>query len=203
MIALLYRSANRLVLAKGISMRRFLGVLGLCGLACVAARADVESGPKGGEAVPALPAFGVVGAVEGKEVDYAKERKELPTVYAFVQAEHWSRPMARFLKKLDATVPEADEKARVVAVWLSDKPDDAKTYLPRAQQSLNFSATSLGVYSGAKSGPNGWGINPDAHVTVVVVNRGKVAASVAFQSVNETDAPKVQDALKRATGKKK
>ena len=59
-------------------------------LACVgfvlvpAARADVESGQKAGEKVPALKAFGVVGSVENKEVDFAAERKDAPTIYVFV-----------------------------------------------------------------------------------------------------------------------
>ena len=51
-----------------------------------AARAADESGPKAGEKVPALKAFGVVGSVEGKEADYAADRKDAPTIYLFVQA---------------------------------------------------------------------------------------------------------------------
>ena len=39
------------------------------------ARADVESGPKPGAAVPELTVFAVTGPVENKAVDYAAERK--------------------------------------------------------------------------------------------------------------------------------
>lgn len=52
----------------------------------LSARADVESGPKAGEAAGELKVFAILGPVEKKEVDYAKERKDDPTVYVFVQA---------------------------------------------------------------------------------------------------------------------
>src|SRR6266513_1468701 len=87
------------------------------------AGAEVASGPKAGEKVVDFKAFGVVGSIEGKEGSYVAERKEEPTVYVFVQQEHWSRPMARFLKELDTKGKEANEKSVVVAVWLSEKPN--------------------------------------------------------------------------------
>ena len=36
-------------------------------------------------------------------------------------------------------------------------------------------------------GPNNWAVNADTHLTVVLVNKGKVVKSFAFTSVNETD----------------
>jgi hypothetical protein len=63
--------------------------------------ADVESGPKAGEKVEDFNVFGVFGPIEGMEVSYVKERKDEPTVFVFIQQEHWDRPMARFLKTLD------------------------------------------------------------------------------------------------------
>jgi hypothetical protein len=55
---------------------------------------------------------------------------------------------------------------------------------------LKFDKTSLAVV-GDKSGPNGWGVNPDAHLTVVVANKGKVVKSFAYTSVNESDVRSV------------
>jgi hypothetical protein len=166
-----------------------------------AVRADVSSGPKEGEKIEDFKVFGVTGPVEGKEVSYVKERKDEPTIYAFVQQEHWGRPMARFLKTLDTASKETNEKSKVIAVWLTEKPDDAKEYLPKANTSLQFANTALTVFAGEKSGPNGWSINTDAHVTVVIAAKGKVKANFAFQSVNETDVRKVNEALKKASEK--
>jgi len=178
-------------------MTRLLCVVALVGPGLVA-RADVTSGPKAGDKVEDFKAYGVVGAIEGKEGSYVQERKGEPTVFVFVQQAHWTRPMARLLKELDTKGKETNDKAAVVAVWLTEQPDAAKEYLPKAQMSLNFVNTSLGVFEGDKSGPNNWGINPDAHCTVVVTHKGKVVESIALESVNERDAQKVVEALKKA-----
>jgi hypothetical protein len=160
---------------------------------------DIESGPKAGEKVTALKAYGLVGAAEGKEADFAADRKDDPTVYVFVQSEHFGRPLARFIKVLDGKVKEANEKAAVVAVWIGDKEAFAKNkdYLPRVQMSLKLENTAVAAHEGEKSGPNGWGVNADAHVTVVVADKGKVAKSFAFVSVNETDVRPVLAAIKK------
>ena len=164
-------------------------------------RADVESGPKAGEAVKELNVFAVLGPVENKEVDYTAERKELPTVYLFVQSEHFSRPMARFLKGLDGKLGDVNDKALSVAVWLGGDVDKHKEYMPKLQTSLTFEKTALNVFSGEKTGPNSWGINADAHLTAVVVHKGKVVKSFAFISVNDTDVSGVVSELKKAVGK--
>jgi hypothetical protein len=169
----------------------------------LAASLDIESGPKAGDKVPALKAFGLVGPVEGKETDYAADRKDAPTVYLFVQAEHFSRPMARFIKTLDGKVTEIDDKARVVAVWVGDPETFAKTKerLPLVQMSIKLENTALAAFDGDKAGPDGWGVNPDAHLTAVVATKGKVTKALAFVSVNETDVRPVLAELKKAAGK--
>src|SRR4051812_3057440 len=159
---------------------------------------DVASGPEKGGKVPALKVFDATGPHAGKEIDYAAEREGKPTAYVFVQADRWDRPMARFLKGLDEAVRKESEDAAVVAVWLADDPDKAKGYLPVAQQSLQFQATALTCFTGGKAGPEGWGVNADAHLTAVVSGKGRVAAAFGYRSVNETDVPAVRDALKKA-----
>ncbi|MDY3561284.1 hypothetical protein R5W23_002561 [Gemmata sp. JC673] len=169
----------------------------------VGARAE-ESGPKAGETAPALKAFGVAGKVEGKEADLVADRKGEPTVYVFVRAEEsgvpvGGRPVARFLKELDNKIGDTAEKAEVVAVWLGEKAfDKHKEYLPRINMSLKFAKTSLAAFDGEKGGPNNWNVNPDVHLTVVLVTKGKVAKSFAFTSVNETDVKPVLEELAKA-----
>lgn len=159
-------------------------------------RADVSSGPKVGDPAAALTVFAVTGESKEKELDFVKERKQRPTVYVFVQADKWSRPMFRYLKKLDEVVTEVNQEAGTIAIWLSEKPDEAKEYLTKIGQ--YFEKTPLTVFNGEKSGPKDWGINTDAHLTAVVVHKGKVVAAFAYQSLNDTDAPAVRDALKKA-----
>jgi hypothetical protein len=163
---------------------------------------EVVSGPDRGSKVPALKVFDATGPAQGKDVDYATERKGKPTIYVFIQADKWDRPMARFLKELDKAVQKEGEDVAVVAVWLTEDVRKTKQYLPLAQQSLQFQATALTCFTGEKAGPKGWAVNGDAHATAVVTNRGKVAAVFGYQSLNETNAPAVLKALMKARADK-
>jgi len=165
-----------------------------------AAWAAVESGPAGGEAVAKLPVQ-QLNANRFEPTDAVSAAAEKGAVYLFVQAERWDRPMARFMKMLDEKLPDFDASASATAVWLTRDVDGARQYLPRAADSLRMSKTSLSVYDGDVTGPEGWGINPDAFLTVVVAHKGKVVKSFGFVSVNETDVPEVGEVLKRAAGK--
>jgi hypothetical protein len=171
-------------------------------LATATAAADkLESGPEVGTAVPALTVYDVTGPHMDKEVDYAADRKDKPTVYLFVVAAHWDRPVARFMKKLDAALAKHAD-AKVIAVWLTDDVEGTKQYLPMAQESLKFEATTLTCYPAEKKTPDGWLLHREAGVTAVVAAKGKVAASLAFRAATEEDVPSVVKAVEKATGKK-
>jgi hypothetical protein len=159
-------------------------------------QAQVESGPSAGSKVEALKAVAATGDAAGKEVDYATERKGKPTLFLFVRADKWDRPVARFLRALDQELAKSRTDVHIVAVWLTDDVEKAKAYLPKAQESLKLSQTTFAVFPGDKGGPPGWGINADAHLTAVVAQDQKVGASLGFRSVNETDAPAVLKKLK-------
>jgi len=167
---------------------------------------DVVSGPDRGAKVPGLPVFDATGPHAGKEVDYARERGGKPTVYVFIRADKWDRPMARFVKKLDEAVQEQGEDASVVAVWLTEDPDKTREYLPVAQQSLQLQATALTCFAGVPAapavGPRGWNVNADAHLTAVVAHKQKAARVFGYRSVNEADVPAVRNALRNALGER-
>jgi hypothetical protein len=163
---------------------------------------DVASGPEPGKKVPSLKVFDATGPHKDKDVDYTGQRKGKPTVYVFVQADKWDRPMARFLRKLDQVVTSQAKDAYVVAVWLTGDAAKTKAYLPVAQQSLNFEHTALTCYTGKKDGPKGWTINEDAHLTAVIAVKGGVTKVFGYRSVNETDVAAVRAALKKALGGK-
>jgi hypothetical protein len=170
-------------------------------MATTIARADLKSGPNVGVKVGKLNVFATTGAFEGKELDYSAQRKDKPTVYVFVNGEQWGRPMARFLRAIDQRLASGKEKAEAVAVWITEKADETKEYLPKVQQSLQLQTTAMTVAVGDKPRLQDWKINDDAHITVIVVTNGSVAGSFAHQSVNETDAEAVLKLLKKAVGK--
>ncbi len=166
-------------------------------LASPAVPQDLNSGPPKGKNVPPLKVFDATGPHLGKDVDYAAERKGKPTVYVLIQADKWDRPMGRFLKELEKQVQKEGADAAVVAVWLTEDIDKTKEYLPKAQQSLQFQRVTLTCFAGT-AGPRGWDVNGDAHLTAVVVVKDKAAATFGYQSINETNAPEVHEALRKA-----
>lgn len=172
----------------------FLGLLAF--LATSSVWADVQSGLTADSKVPALKVVAATGDQAGQEADFAAQRKDKPTIYIFVPSDKFDRPMARFIKTVDQTLASQRNDVQIIAVWLPDDVAQSKEYLPRAQNSLNLSQTVLAVHPGGKGGAGDWGINPDAHITVVVAEGGKVSASFGFISVNETNAPAIIEKLK-------
>jgi len=185
-------------------MKRILGIGLACGLLALTASADVESGPKsGGEATP-FKTFVVVDAEAkelGKEAEIVKDRIKLPTLYVFVNADKFTRPAARFLKKLDEKADTIGDKSAVVVVWVHGDVAQAKDYLPKLQKSLSFTRTALTAFEGDAAGPKDWALNTDAAVTAVIVVEGKIGKTFAYDSLNDTDAVKVLDVWKTSAGK--
>ncbi|MCU0705810.1 MAG: hypothetical protein MUF18_17720 [Fimbriiglobus sp.] len=174
-------------------------------LAALALGAD-DPGPKAGAGVPKLPAFAVTEKAAEKETDLADDRKDDPTVYVFVNADPfkdgnipYSRPAHRFVKTLDEKIADITG-AKVVAVWVGGEADKNKEYVPKV--SKYYANTLLGVSAADGNGPKDWGLNNTNTLTAVVAHKGKVVKAWAFDSVNETDVPKVVDELKKAAEKK-
>jgi hypothetical protein len=165
-------------------------------LAAGAALADVMSGPPAGEALAPLKVYAATGPQKEKELDYAAERKEKTTVFLLLR--DWDRPIGRYLKTLDGEIRGASAEAEIVAVWLTDRKDETREYLPRAQQSLRLERTSLVLFLGDANGPDGWNVNPDARVTTIVASKGKVRKTFGYDSINETDAAPVVKAVEEA-----
>ncbi len=168
-----------------------------------AAAADIESGPKPGEKVTKLKVHAIVGAIQDKEVDYAAERKEKPTVYLFVNGDTFDRPIGRYLKAMDKSVAGIGKDVYVVVVWLTSDKEKTQKYLPILQRSLSFEATGLTYSLDGKEGPADWAINERANLTTVIVKDGKVLQSFAYVSTNDTDVPKAEAVIKKAVEEKK
>ncbi|MFO0876661.1 MAG: hypothetical protein U0840_04745 [Gemmataceae bacterium] len=161
---------------------------------------DVESGPEVGSKVTKFPVQDCTGENKDKAVDYVDLRKDKVTVYLVLPQDKFSRPMNRFMKTLDDKVSAELKDVYLVGVWLTDDEEKTKTFLPRVQTSVNYDRTALTYFKG-KDGPKGWNINPDAHLTVIVVDKNKVAARFAYNSVNDTEVPQVFKAISRLAKK--
>jgi hypothetical protein len=167
------------------------------------ALADVDSGPTVGEKIPPLKVLHVVGDNEGNEADATGDRAEKPTIFLFVRTDRWTRPVARTIKLLDEKANKESEDVRLFAVWLTDDKEKTKEYLPRAQQSLRLERTALLLHPDLNTGPEHWGINSDADLTVVVTANKKVAARFGFVSPNEKVVEDLLKALKKTVDESK
>jgi hypothetical protein len=107
------------------------------------------------------------------------------------------------MKVLDQEVEKLGGDAKAVAVWLTDEKEKTKEYLPKAQQSLDFDVTTMALHPDLNTGPEGWGINSDADLTVVVAAEKKVAARFGFVSPNDKVVREVLAALKKVNNKPK
>ncbi len=177
-------------------MLRLARSLALTLLCTTLALAAIESGPAVDSALPELKADATTGDDAGKKVAFTTTRKAKPTVYVFIRADKFDRPIARYLKTLDKALVELGKDSHVVAVWLTDDVEKTREYLPKVQQSIKLEATTLAFSADDKPGPNGWALNDRAHVTTVVTDGVKVKARFAEQSLNETNVPEVTAALK-------
>lgn len=177
-------------------MSRLTLPLALALLSTTLARAAIESGPAVDSALPELKADAATGDDAGRKVTFTTARKGKPTVYIFIRADKFDRPIARYLKALDKALVELGKDTHVVAVWLTDDVDKTREYLPKVQQSIKLEATTFAFYAEDKVGPNAWAINDRAHVTTIVTDGAKVKARFAEQSLNETNVPEVVAALK-------
>jgi hypothetical protein len=168
---------------------------------CSSIYADIDSGPKVGATVAPLKVTVMTGDQSGKDLDIAAERGNKPTVYLFVQHERFDRPLARLFRVLEKGTEDAGSDAGMVTVYLTDDEAKAKLHLPRIQSSLKFKINSLVIHPSATSGPEGWAVNTDAYLTVVIVNDGKISATFGYRSANETVAPEIISALKNSIKK--
>lgn len=152
-----------------------------------------DSGPPVGSKPEPLPVFVTVGEHGGEAVDLTADRQGRPTLYVFIQADRWDRPLARFVRDLDRKLGgnEVVDGVEMTLVWLTDDAPAARQYQPRGQTSLKLARTRWAVFEGGKFGPNGWAINPDAFATAVAVRDGQVAGREGFISVGEAESARV------------
>jgi hypothetical protein len=168
--------------------------LGLA-LALVAAStltaAELKSGLQEGDLVPAFDVEKCGGAVnDGKEVGsnfcYRCMLGNKPVVMVF--ARKTDAKLAALAKELNAHVENnADQKLSSFINVLGKDPAAAKTAAKEFAAKNNLDNVALVVPDDAENGPEGYKINPEAEVTVLIYRNGKVAANHAVAEGGLTD----------------
>jgi len=148
------------------------------------------SGPQPGEKTAGFKVFDVGSR---QEVDYIADAKGAPVVLVFIH--DLSRPAAALMRSLDrfGRVKEA-RGLRTQFVSLSEDRDGAERHLPQVIKSLSLKCP-MGISLDGKEGPGAYGLNREVMLTILVAKDNKVSANFAIVSPNETDAPKIKEAI--------
>ena len=159
-------------------------------LLAVSAQDAKFSGPQAGEKTPGFKVFDVGSR---QEVDYVADGKGGPAVIVFIH--ELTRPGAALMRALDEYGQIKQTRGlRTRFVSLSEDRDGAERHLPNVVKSLNLKSP-MGISLDGREGPGSYGLNREVMLTILVARENKVTANFAIVSPNETDAPKIKDAI--------
>lgn len=184
-------------------MKNFL-VLGLA-LALVSAttasaekpakKGGMKSGLQPGENVGAFYVTKCAGAeydgvAEGKNLCYRCRNGSKPQVMVFTRSD--DPKVAELVKKLDEAVASNEEsKLRVFVNVLNEDKDDASDIAKKFVSTTSVKNIPFVVPNENANGPDNYGINPKADVTIVMANEGNVKANYAVANAKKLNVDAV------------
>lgn len=159
-------------------------------------RADDEpvySGPQAGESVTPFSVLQFSGENANQEVELLEENGKGPTMLIFVH--QLTRPLMQLLRPVDAFASELQEqRLETHFIWLTGDRTETSNFLNRARGSLQL-RSPIGISLDGIDGPGNYGLNRNVTVTILLADDGKVKHNFAIVQPNETDAPKVLQAM--------
>jgi hypothetical protein len=199
-------SVFNLYLMKGIPVKKVsvltLGLAVALAFSGVAnAEPTVKSGPQAGDSLGAFYVTKVAGA-EDDGVDqnanlcYRCRNGRRPQVIVFTRAADGK--VAELVAKLDQAVAQnADAKLRVFVNVLGEDKADATDHAKKLASETKAKNIPFVVPNEFENGPDNYGINAKAAITVTMASELGVKASHAAGSANELDIASVLSDLKK------
>lgn len=159
------------------------------------------SGPQPGERLPNLSLQVVLGPQSGRELDIVAHTGDKPLLLIFVhEVNRPSVGMARLLA--DYAGGRAKDGMHCCVIFLSDEPAETEAWMKRAAGALP-KQVPLGISSDGREGPGAYGLNRKVTMTILLADKGKVAANFALvQPSIQADAPQVLQAIVDVVGGK-
>jgi hypothetical protein len=191
--------------SKEISMKTavFVGLVLMVVSSLVNARAtaddEVFSGPQVGEKLTGFKLRGVIGDLEGKEIDLISEANGKPVVLVFMHK--LTRPSVAVTRAvLDYSSKFRKEEMVSGLIFLSDDATATEAQIKRAAHALP--KVPVGISTDGGEGPGAYGLNRKVTLTVLVGKAGKITANFALvQPSVEADARKIGRQIALAAGK--
>jgi len=161
----------------------------------------VFSGPQPGERVTPFGVIQVAGSRSGGEFQLLTNDVDgaAPTVLIFVHEA--TRPGLQLMRPIDLYgMKLASEGVVTHFVWLTADRSKTEDWLRAARASLNLKSP-VSISLDGIEGPGSFGLNRKVSLTIVIVKEHKTVANFAIVQPNETDAPKILEAMATLVGK--
>ena len=183
------------LIALSLGFAAVLAISGMVTADDAAAKNDVKSGPQCGDKVGAFYVTKVAGAeddgvAEGKNLCYRCRNGSRPQVMVFTRST--SPKVAELVRKLDGAV--ADNESSQLRVFVNLLGEDKEDL---ADQAKKFAAHSKATHipfvvpNEFENGPDNYGINAKADVTVTLANESKVEATYAVAKAENLDVDSI------------
>jgi hypothetical protein len=175
-------------------MKWLAGISAIAVLAVAAtahAGSEVKSGPQPGDKIAPFDVVKCAGATDdgvsvGDKLCYRCKYGAKPMVMVFTRKS--DDQVEGLVKKLDKAVEKNSEKQlRAFVNIVGESRSDAETCAKQMAKDTSVENVPIVVPEESANGPDNYGINPDAVVTVIVAVDGKVVASHGYSSAPDSD----------------
>lgn len=183
-------------------MKRFVGLaLSAVLFASTAMAADFKSGPEAGKRLGAFDVVKCAGAEDdsvevGKKLCYRCKNGSRPQVIVFTKST--GEEVTKLAKLLDTHVKKfEEEQLRAFVNVLGESKDAADAQAKKLAKAAKTEMIPFVVPVEFANGPENYGLNPKAEVTIVIANESKIVSSFGFKSAEKLDAEAITKTVKK------
>lgn len=167
----------------------------------VAFAEEMKSGLKEGERIGAFDVTKCAGEEAdnvplGEKLCYRCKNGARPQVIVFTRSS--DEKVVALVSKLDQQVKKHDDaQLRAFVSMLGESRDGATESVKKLSQVTKTKLIPYVVPVEFENGPDNYGINPKAEVTIILANEDKVVANFAFASAKDLDVAAVLSGVKK------
>lgn len=161
---------------------------------------ETKSGLQKGEQIGAFYVTKLAGAEEdgtevGKNLCYRCKNGGRPQVMIFTRSS--DKAVVELIKQLDAAIPKNEDKQlRAFVNYLGDEKASAKADAEKLAKVTEAKNVPFVLPNEFENGPEDYGINPKAEVTIIMAKGGEVKANYAAGSAKDLKVDAVVANLK-------
>lgn len=175
--------------------------LALVACASFAVAEEVKSGLKEGALIDAFYVTKLAGADKdgvkvGKNLCYRCKNGGRPQVMVFTRSS--DEKVVKLVQQLDKAIKaHSDKDLRAFVNYLGEDKSDAASSAKKLAAASKAKNVPFVLPNEFENGPDNYGINPKADVTIIMAEGGKVKANHAFAAAKDVEVDSVVKSLKK------